>query len=95
MPIVQTKAKLNSTLSRTPTREFGKDPMFESSRWANIYLPCSIPLISCATRQRQTFDEDAPPTASVNDILNTTYTDGPSYHQRSVGAYAPLPVCGL
>ncbi|KAI9464541.1 hypothetical protein BJY52DRAFT_1249752 [Lactarius psammicola] len=65
MPIVQTKAKLNSTLSRAPTREFGKDPMFESSR------------------QRQTPDEDAPPTASVNDILNTTYTDSPSYHQRS------------
>ncbi|KAH9175971.1 hypothetical protein EDB89DRAFT_2219021 [Lactarius sanguifluus] len=64
MPIVQTKAKLNSTLSRAPTREFGKDPMFESSR------------------QRQTPDEDAPPTASVNDILNTTYTDSPSY-QRS------------
>jgi len=69
MPIVQTKAKLNSTLSRTPTREFGKDPMFESSR------------------QRQTFDEDAPPTASVNDILNTTYTDGPSYHQRSASNF--------
>ncbi len=34
MPLVQTKAKLNSTLSRAPTSEFGKDPMFESSRWA-------------------------------------------------------------
>ncbi|KAH9046527.1 hypothetical protein EDB84DRAFT_1466134 [Lactarius hengduanensis] len=68
MPIVQTKAKLNSTLSRAPTREFGKDPMFESSR------------------QRQTPDEDAPPTASVNDILNTTYTDSPSY-QRSASNF--------
>lgn len=68
MPIVQTKAKLNSTLSRTPTREFGKDPMFESSR------------------QRQTSDEDAPPTASVNDILNSTYTDGSSY-QRSASNF--------
>ncbi|KAI9440462.1 hypothetical protein H4582DRAFT_1812156 [Lactarius indigo] len=66
MPIVQTKAKLNSTLSRAPTREFGKDPMFESSR------------------QRQTPDEDAPPTASVNDILNTTYTDTLSQCFRSV-----------
>ncbi|KAI0255761.1 hypothetical protein BJV78DRAFT_1173107 [Lactifluus subvellereus] len=66
MPLVTTKAKLNSTLSRTPTREFGKDPMFESSR------------------QRQTSDEDAPPTASVNDILNATYTDSPSYLQRSI-----------
>lgn len=69
MPLVQTKAKLNSTLSRAPTREFGKDPMFESSR------------------QRQTSDEDAPPTASVNDILNTTYTDSPSYHQRSTSNF--------
>lgn len=68
MPIVQTKAKLNSTLSRTPTREFGKDPMFESSR------------------QRQTSDEDAPPTASVNDILNSTYTDAPTY-QRSASNF--------
>ncbi|KAH9000218.1 hypothetical protein EDB92DRAFT_476036 [Lactarius akahatsu] len=68
MPIVQTKAKLNSTLSRAPTREFGKDPMFESSR------------------QRQTPDEDAPPTASVNDILNTTYTESPSY-QRSASNF--------
>lgn len=32
MPLVQTKAKLNSTLSRATTSEFGKDPMFESSR---------------------------------------------------------------
>ncbi|KAI0305977.1 hypothetical protein B0F90DRAFT_1695109 [Multifurca ochricompacta] len=69
MPLVQTKAKLNSTLSRAPTREFGKDPMFESSR------------------QRQASDEDAPPTASVNDILNATYTDGPSYLQRSTSNF--------
>lgn len=65
MPLVQTKAKLNSTLSGTPTSEFGKDPMFESSR------------------QRQTSDEDAPPIASVNDMLNATYTGSPSYLQRS------------
>ncbi|KAI0065643.1 hypothetical protein BV25DRAFT_1715241 [Artomyces pyxidatus] len=67
LPVVQTKAKLNSTLSsRGPTSEFGKDPMFESSR------------------QRQTMDEDAPPTASVNDIVNATYTDSPSPFQRSL-----------
>ncbi|KAN0121152.1 hypothetical protein V8E52_003740 [Russula decolorans] len=65
MPLVQTKAKLNSTLSRPPTSEFGKDPMFESSR------------------QRQTSDEDAPPIASVNDMLNVTYSGSPSYLQRS------------
>jgi len=70
MPLVPTKAKLNSTLSRGATSEFGKDPMFESSR------------------QRQTSDEDAPPTASVNDILNTTYTGGsPSYLQRSTSNF--------
>ncbi|KAF8498736.1 hypothetical protein F5888DRAFT_1691491, partial [Russula emetica] len=65
MPLVQTKAKLNSTLSRPPTSEFGKDPMFESSR------------------QRQTSDEDAPPIASVNDMLSVTNTGSPSYLQRS------------
>ncbi|KAI9508185.1 hypothetical protein F5148DRAFT_1357234 [Russula earlei] len=69
MPLVPTKAKLNSTLSRAPTSEFGKDPMFESSR------------------QRQTSDEDAPPTASVNDILNVTYTGNPSYLQRSASNF--------
>jgi len=66
MPLVPTKAKLNSTLSRASTSEFGKDPMFESSR------------------QRPTSDEDAPPTASVNDIVSATYTSSPSYLQRSV-----------
>ncbi|KAH9992784.1 hypothetical protein BJV74DRAFT_834424 [Russula compacta] len=69
MPLVQTKAKLNSTLSRASTSEFGKDPMFESSR------------------QRQTSDEDAPPTTSVNDILSVTYTDSPSYLQRSASNF--------
>lgn len=29
-------------------------------------------------------DEDAPPTASVNDIVNATYTDSPSPFQRSL-----------
>ena len=33
LPVVQTKAKLNHALSRGPTAEFGKDPMFESSRY--------------------------------------------------------------
>jgi nuclear pore complex protein Nup53 len=42
-------------------------------------------------RQRQTSDEDAPPTTSVNDILNATYTDSPSYLQRSVGAFTFIP----
>ncbi|KAN0137117.1 hypothetical protein V8E53_005114 [Lactarius tabidus] len=47
MPIVQTKAKLNSTLSRTPTREFGKDPMFESSRHlTKMPLPPHLSMIS-------------------------------------------------
>ncbi|KAH9072226.1 hypothetical protein EDB83DRAFT_2361782 [Lactarius deliciosus] len=65
MPIVQTKAKLNSTLSRAPTREFGKDPMFESSR------------------QRQTPDEDAPPTCvhSPSYQRSVSRTPQPSSHQ--------------
>jgi hypothetical protein len=42
-------------------------------------------------RQRPTFDEDAPPTTSVNDILGATYTDSPSYLQRSVGAFTFIP----
>ncbi len=45
-------------------------------------------------RQRQTSDEDAPPTASVNDMLNVTYTGGPSYLQRSVSIF-PVVSCSI
>ncbi|KAI0741436.1 hypothetical protein C8Q80DRAFT_1221489 [Daedaleopsis nitida] len=54
-PIVPTKAKLNHTFSGGSVSEFGMDSMFENSR----------------QRPRQTLaDEDAPPMASVNDIIN-------------------------
>ncbi|KAL0581254.1 hypothetical protein V5O48_000737 [Marasmius crinis-equi] len=55
VPVVQTKAKMNHSLLRGSTSEFGMDSMFESTR----------------SRQRQALpDEDAPPTSSVNDIPN-------------------------
>ncbi|OSD03049.1 hypothetical protein PYCCODRAFT_1434927 [Trametes coccinea BRFM310] len=54
-PMVQTKAKMNHTFSGGAIADFGMDSMFESSR----------------QRPRQTLaDEDAPPTASVNDLIN-------------------------
>ncbi|CDO77665.1 hypothetical protein BN946_scf184969.g16 [Trametes cinnabarina] len=54
-PMVQTKAKMNHAFSGGAIADFGMDSMFESSR----------------QRPRQTFaDEDAPPTASVNDLIN-------------------------
>lgn len=75
LPVVQTKAKLNSSLTHAPTVEFGKDPMFESSI------------------RRQALDEDAPPTASVNDIVNTTYPDAHvSSFSRSRGIPNGQPV---
>lgn len=93
MPLVQTKAKLNSTLSRTPTTEFGKDPMFESSRSA--FQPSSHDVdLMLVPRQRQTSDEDAPPIASVNDMLGVTNTGSPSYLQRSVGS-SSFVSCGF
>ncbi|OCH93703.1 hypothetical protein OBBRIDRAFT_832468 [Obba rivulosa] len=59
-PMVQTKAKLNHVLAGGAAADFGMDSMFESSR----------------QRQRQPLaDEDAPPTNSVNDIVNEVYTD--------------------
>ncbi|KAI0923884.1 hypothetical protein AcW1_006712 [Taiwanofungus camphoratus] len=59
-PIVQTKAKLNHVLAGGSVSDFGMDSMFESSR----------------QRQRQALpDEDAPPTNSVNDIVNEVYPD--------------------
>ncbi|CAL1714906.1 unnamed protein product [Somion occarium] len=66
VPIVQTKATLNNILSSASASDFGMGSMFESSR----------------ERQRQTWaDEDAPPTASVNDIVNEVYTETPSKRQ--------------
>ncbi|OBZ66483.1 hypothetical protein A0H81_13554 [Grifola frondosa] len=60
VPIVQTKAKLNQVLSGDAVSDFGMDSMFESSR----------------QRQRQTLpDEDAPPTTSVNDIVDGIFPD--------------------
>jgi len=67
LPLVQTKAKMNTILSGAPASDFGVGSMFETSR----------------ERQRQSMaDEDAPPTNSVNDIVNEVFTDaGPSRRQ--------------
>lgn len=58
----------------------------------NSLLTTLIP--SLVPRQRQTSDEDAPPIASVNDMLNVTYTGSPSYLQRSV-RIIPFVSCGF
>ncbi|KZT10027.1 uncharacterized protein LAESUDRAFT_722173 [Laetiporus sulphureus 93-53] len=63
-PIVQTKAKLNHVFAGSAASDFGMDSMFESSR----------------RRQRQPLaDEDAPPTNSVNDIINEVSSDTARY----------------
>ncbi|KAI0080180.1 hypothetical protein K474DRAFT_1658174 [Panus rudis PR-1116 ss-1] len=68
VPIVQTKAKLNSIFPSGSASDFGMGSMFETSR----------------ERQRQTLaDEDAPPTASVNDIVNEVYPDSSSPSKRA------------
>ena len=46
---------------------------------------------SLVPRQRQTSDEDAPPIASVNDMLSVTNNGSPSYLQRSVGILSFVP----
>ncbi|KAI0793946.1 hypothetical protein C8Q74DRAFT_1365483 [Fomes fomentarius] len=67
-PMVPTKAKLNHTFSGGSVSDFGMDSMFESSR----------------QRQRQTLaDEDAPPTASVNDIINEIPESSSRFSQRN------------
>lgn len=73
LPIIQTKSKMNTTLSGTPASDFGMSSMFESSR----------------ERQRQSMaDEDAPPTNSVNDIVNEVFTDvGPSRRQFQASTF--------
>ncbi|KAJ3484878.1 hypothetical protein NLI96_g5340 [Meripilus lineatus] len=72
-PIVPTKAKMHSILSGSTASDFGMGSMFESSR----------------ERQRQPLaDEDAPPTNSVNDIVNEVYNDsGPSRRQMQSVAF--------
>lgn len=68
-PIVPTKAKMHSILSGAAASDFGMSSMFESTR----------------ERQRQTFtDEDAPPTNSVNDIVNEVYTDSAASRRQQL-----------
>ncbi|KAH8093769.1 hypothetical protein BXZ70DRAFT_949116 [Cristinia sonorae] len=62
-PLVPTKAKMNTLLSGSTASDFGMNSMFESSR----------------ERPRQNLaDEDAPPTSSVNDIVNEVFPDSVS-----------------
>ncbi|KAL0954172.1 hypothetical protein HGRIS_005303 [Hohenbuehelia grisea] len=67
MPVVQTKAKLNSLVSRGPTSDFGMSSMFGSS----------------SRKRQNVTDEDAPPTNSVNDIPNEIFADSPSRPPRN------------
>ncbi|GBE86436.1 hypothetical protein SCP_0903150 [Sparassis crispa] len=64
VPLIQTKAKMNQMFAGSSASDFGMDSMFETSR----------------QRQRHVLaGEDAPPTASLNDMMNEVYTDsGPS-----------------
>ncbi|EPT01041.1 hypothetical protein FOMPIDRAFT_1161968 [Fomitopsis schrenkii] len=69
-PIVPTKAKLSHSLMGGSASDFGMDSMFESSRH----------------RHRQPLaDEDAPPTTSVNDIVNQVYSDSGASRQSMRG----------
>ncbi|KAG7095017.1 hypothetical protein E1B28_005811 [Marasmius oreades] len=75
-PVVPTKAKMNHSLLRGSTSEFGMDSMFESTR----------------ARQRQTLpDEDAPPTSSVNDIPNEIhFNSARSLPRNTLSADSPF-----
>ncbi|CCL99696.1 uncharacterized protein FIBRA_01717 [Fibroporia radiculosa] len=81
-PMVQTKAKLNHVLAGSSASDFGMDSMFESSRQ---YLLATVQEeneanVRLRQRHRQPLaDEDAPPTNSVNDIVNEVYSDTGPY----------------
>lgn len=85
--MVQTKAKLNHVLAGGAS-DFGMDSMFESSRCVVVSHFFVIPFDSMTRsrqRQRQTLDdEDAPPTNSVNDIVNETYADSSASRYTSL-----------
>ncbi|TCD67606.1 hypothetical protein EIP91_012237 [Steccherinum ochraceum] len=71
-PLVQTKAKMNTLLSGSTASDFGMNSMFESSR----------------DRPRQNLaDEDAPPTSSVNDIVNEVFPDSASRRRLQASAF--------
>ncbi|KZT65760.1 hypothetical protein DAEQUDRAFT_731057 [Daedalea quercina L-15889] len=76
-PLVQTKAKLSHSLVGGSASDFGMDSMFESARSRH--------------RHRQPLDdEDAPPTTSINDIVDEVYTDsGSSRHSLRTSAFDP------
>ena len=79
VPIVSTKAKINHVMADGSGAEFGRDSMFQSSRYAYNHLDLSIPDRMSFPRQRTrtvVADADAPPTASVNDIVNEVYEPG-------------------
>ncbi|PCH44291.1 hypothetical protein WOLCODRAFT_123306 [Wolfiporia cocos MD-104 SS10] len=70
-PMVQTKAKLNHVLGGSAA-EFGMDSMFESTSRQRHRQPLA--------------DEDAPPTNSVNDIVNEVYADTTPLHRSQRGS---------
>ncbi|THH32379.1 hypothetical protein EUX98_g1798 [Antrodiella citrinella] len=70
-PLVQPKAKMNTTMSGSTASDFGMNSMFESTR----------------DRQRQPMDEDAPPTSSVNDIVNEVFPESASRRRLQASAF--------
>lgn len=89
IPIVPTKAKLSHSLMGGSASDFGIDSMFESSRCVTSSAASSVAHDGLRSRHRHRqplADEDAPPTTSVNDIVNEVYTDsGASRQSMRVG----------
>ena len=66
--------------------DFGMDSMFESAKYVDPVLPQLWLTMASRSRHRHRqalADEDAPPTTSINDIVNEVYTDaGPRQTTR-------------
>ncbi|EIN06016.1 hypothetical protein PUNSTDRAFT_54314 [Punctularia strigosozonata HHB-11173 SS5] len=75
LPIVPTKAKMNSALGRGTASEFGMESMFQSSR----------------TQHQSLADEDAPPTTSVNDFMNALQSNPSNSNSLSLSKYSTSP----
>ncbi|TFY83304.1 hypothetical protein EWM64_g712 [Hericium alpestre] len=78
LPVVQTKAKLNQSLMRASTSEFGKDPMFESSRQRQTLDEDAPPLTSVNDIVNATYTE-SPSTFLRRNTPSEVFAPRPSH----------------
>ena len=87
---------MNHALARSTTSDFGTDSMFEKSRYDPPHSRSKFPDANERIGSRTSRpDEDAPPVASVNDMMNDIPPDSSqSRFQPRVGLTTGFGFCG-